>query len=168
MQTLALAAVCLAHTPTPTPAPDLAWPSWRGPTGDGIAPAGADPPTMWSEEHNVRWKVALPGLGNSTPVVIGERIFLTAAIDLSAPTEGTPEAPTFGPQPGPPNAAHAHRSIVLALDRATGRELWRTTVHEGVPHENRLGDVFDASPVVVARELYLRGRSHLYCISEPR
>jgi len=55
------------------------WPQWRGPLGTGAAPAGR-PPVEWSETKNIRWKAALPGKGHSTPIVWGERIFLTTAI----------------------------------------------------------------------------------------
>ena len=55
------------------------WPQWRGPLGTGVAP-NADPPVEWSEDKNIRWKRALPGLGHSTPIIWGDRIFLTAAI----------------------------------------------------------------------------------------
>src|SRR5688572_5180367 len=95
-----LSALGVLQGPVAVPALDLAWPNWRGPTGDGVAAAGSDPPAEWSEARNVRWKVALPGLGNSTPVVVGQRLFLTTAIDLAAPAGGAPEAPTYGPQPG--------------------------------------------------------------------
>ncbi|MFM8283825.1 MAG: PQQ-binding-like beta-propeller repeat protein [Planctomycetaceae bacterium] len=56
------------------------WPSWRGPAGDGVA-TGAGYATRWSPTENVRWKVALPGLGASTPAVWGDRIVLTCTID---------------------------------------------------------------------------------------
>ena len=46
------------------------WPQWRGPEGNGVAPL-ADPPVQWSEGENVRWKIALPGTGHSTPIVWG-------------------------------------------------------------------------------------------------
>ena len=55
------------------------WPSWRGPLRTGVAPQ-ANPPVEWSENRNVRWKVKLPGLGHSSPVVWGDSIFLTTAI----------------------------------------------------------------------------------------
>lgn len=124
--------------------PTLHWPRWRGPTWDGVAAPDAAPPVEWSETENIAWKVALPGLGNSTPLVVGDRLFLTAAVDLGAPAAKS-DAP-LGPQPGPPVAGSVHRSLVLALDRATGRELWRTTVHEGVPHEKGHPTGSHASP----------------------
>jgi len=54
------------------------WPGWRGPAGNGLS-AGS-PPVEWSEEKNVRWKVEIPGKGNSSPVVWGDRVFVTTAI----------------------------------------------------------------------------------------
>jgi outer membrane protein assembly factor BamB len=54
------------------------WPRWRGPSGQGTA-SGAGFPDAWSATENVRWKVPVPGLGNSSPVVWGDRIFLTTA-----------------------------------------------------------------------------------------
>lgn len=64
---------------TPKPAPAEAdWPQFRGPLGNGIAPK-ARPPLVWSETKNVKWKTPLPGRGRSSPVVLGDRIWLTTA-----------------------------------------------------------------------------------------
>src|SRR5437868_14086951 len=54
------------------------WPGWRGPTADGVS-AEKGLPVTWSATENVRWKVAVPGAGVSSPVVWGERVFLTAS-----------------------------------------------------------------------------------------
>ena len=54
------------------------WGNWRGPDVNGVA-TGGNPPTEWSEENNIRWKVPIPGLGSSSPVVWGDRIFVTSA-----------------------------------------------------------------------------------------
>src|SRR5438094_710571 len=54
------------------------WPSWRGPTNNGICKETGLPLT-WSETKNVAWKLPLPGKGSSTPVIWGDRIFLTGA-----------------------------------------------------------------------------------------
>ena len=55
------------------------WAQWRGPLGTGVAPRG-NPPVVWSEEKNVRWKIAIPGKGHSTPIIWGDRIFITTAV----------------------------------------------------------------------------------------
>ena len=63
----------------PTPDPKIMnWPSWRGPSGQGYVQNRAVPLT-WSESENLLWKADLPGRGNSSPIVWGDRIFLTAA-----------------------------------------------------------------------------------------
>src|SRR5690349_10331049 len=77
------------------PAADLdQWPQWRGPLFNGVAPH-ANPPTEWSETKNVRWKVALPGKGHSTPVVWGDRVFVTSAVPF-----GESFAPKYSGAPG--------------------------------------------------------------------
>ncbi|MFT4541177.1 MAG: hypothetical protein ACI835_003638 [Planctomycetota bacterium] len=114
-------AVCIAATfaraQTAIGLPQLEWPGWRGPLDDGHAEAKVMLPLEWSEKSNVRWKVKLPGLGNSSSVIAGDRAFLTAAIELEIRARKSTEVV---PQPGPPNADHRHQTIVLALERATG------------------------------------------------
>src|SRR2546425_7007178 len=56
------------------------WPRWRGPSGQGLA-EGSGYPDKWSDRENVLWKAALPGSGNSSPIIWGDRIFLTTAYD---------------------------------------------------------------------------------------
>ena len=53
------------------------WPQWRGPAYDGVSQE-TNLPARWSDTENVAWKLALPGMGSSTPAVWGERIFLTS------------------------------------------------------------------------------------------
>ncbi|MEM9799655.1 MAG: PQQ-binding-like beta-propeller repeat protein [Planctomycetota bacterium] len=130
--TILLTALLLQAAPT-----DLHWPHWRGPTRDGVAAAEVAPPLEWSESKNVRRKVPIDGLGNSTPIAVGERLYLTTAIDL----EGL-----AGPQPGAPGIAHRHAYVVLAIDRATGEEAWRTVVHEAMPHPKQHATGSHASP----------------------
>jgi outer membrane protein assembly factor BamB len=68
------------------------WPQWRGPLATGAAPEG-QPPTSWAEDRNVQWKVEVPGFGNSTPVIWGNRIYLATAITESkAPAAGAAAA----------------------------------------------------------------------------
>jgi len=83
------------------------WPGWRGPQGNGIASADQSPPLKWSKAENVVWKAAIPGRGHSSPTVVGDRVLIATAEE--------------------------DREIqsVLCFDRRTGKELWRTAVHEG-------------------------------------
>ncbi|QDV55545.1 PQQ-binding-like beta-propeller repeat protein [Rosistilla oblonga] len=83
------------------------WPFWRGPDQNGVASAKQTPPTSWSETENVLWRAEVPGRGHSSPVVIGDRVFITSA-DHEREVQ-----------------------IVLGLDRATGKQLWETIVHRG-------------------------------------
>src|SRR5690242_7773960 len=57
---------------------DRNWPQWRGPHQDGVAP-DANPPVTWSETNHVKWKVKIPGEGNSTPIVWGNKVFVQTA-----------------------------------------------------------------------------------------
>ena len=82
------------------------WPWWRGPTRDGVAKAGQAIPQSWGEDEHVLWKAKVPGRGHASPTVVGDRVFLASA------DEGN------GTQ------------WVLAYDRNTGAEVWRTVVHE--------------------------------------
>ena len=61
-------------------APAADWPAWRGPTGDGVSPE-EDLPLRWSETEGVRWKTPLPEPGSSTPIVWGDRVLLTQAVE---------------------------------------------------------------------------------------
>src|SRR5690606_21025070 len=78
----------LAAAPSVAQDGDSNWASWRGPAGTGAVAAG-NPPVEWSEANNIKWKVALPGLGNSTPIVWQDRMYLTTAIQTD---EDGPEA----------------------------------------------------------------------------
>ena len=86
-------------------APD--WPAWRGPNADGQAALGQRLPLRWSDNGNVLWRAEVRGRGHSYPTVVGNRIYLATA-DLAT-----------------------EQQLVLCFDRATGRKVWETAVHEG-------------------------------------
>ncbi len=112
------------------------WPSWRGPTANGVAPKSADPPTKWDEKTNIKWKVPIDGRGSATPVVWEDRLFILTAIktDREAKPEEMPKVdPKFATRTQPPT--HWYKFDVICLDRNTGKELWRKTAAEAVPHE---------------------------------
>ncbi len=75
------------------------WPAWRGPQGTGVTRESA--PLIWSQTDHVRWKTPLPGPGNSTPIIWGDHVFLTQAL------EG------------------GKRRALIALERGDGRQLWQ-------------------------------------------
>lgn len=153
---LACAAVTSADSPN--------WPQWRGPLGTGEAP-DADPPTQWSEEENVRWKIALPGRGHSTPIVWRDQVFLTAAVPVGPALE-----PKFSGAPGAHDnlpVTRRHQFMVFALSRGDGRILWRKTVREALPHEggHHSGSLASASPVTDGEHLFaFFGSYGLYCL----
>ncbi|MBI3683792.1 MAG: PQQ-like beta-propeller repeat protein [Acidobacteria bacterium] len=109
------------------------WPQWRGPSGSGVS-AETGLPVEWSE-RNIAWKAPLRGLGVSSPIVWGERVFVTYQVGAGALRQG--RHPTFV-QSGDPVAAGEHplggaRSegidakitlVVAAFDRSTGKRLW--------------------------------------------
>jgi outer membrane protein assembly factor BamB len=117
------------------------WPKWRGPDETGAAAAG-NPPVEWSESKNVRWKIAIPGRGASSPIVLGDVIYLTTAVPVDGaasaspapePSEGaSPQGGRRrGPPPRTPDAVLRH--VVLAIDRHDGTVRWEKTVRETKP-----------------------------------
>ena len=54
-----------------------AWTRFRGPDGSGVSTEAVSTPTTWSDTENLKWKTALPGPGSSSPIVVGDKIFLT-------------------------------------------------------------------------------------------
>ncbi len=95
------ATILLATTAGFTIAAD--WPAWRGPTGQGVSEE-KNLPLKWSAKDNVKWKVALANQGNSTPVIWGEKLFLTQA-----------------------NKGGTERSLIC-FNRADGKILWQKTI----------------------------------------
>src|SRR5512143_2886139 len=98
---LVIMIACLLRTGVHAIAGPGDWPYWRGPHADGMAVG--DAPLKWSDTENVRWKIDIPGLGNSSPVISGDQIFLTTAI----PTGAAPAA--AAPPPPPPPATGGRR-----------------------------------------------------------
>ena len=142
------------------------WHQWRGPQASG-ASADGNPPIKWSETENILWKVEIEGLGNSTPIVWQDRVFLTTTIDtgradpdLTPPNE-QPERP-FGITY--PNTFHQY--VVLCLDRNSGDEVWRRVAAEEVPQEGHHGDnsFATSSPTTDGERLYVWfGIAGMYC-----
>lgn len=148
-------------------ADDHHWNQWRGPEGNGVSRT-ANPPTHWSESENIRWKVAVPGNGTSTPVIHGQQVFLLTTIntgerDLSIPNpENQPKTNFFDIKR--PNTKHEY--VVLCLDRNTGSVLWKRTAAKKIPHEgaHQDNDFASASPITDGELLWCWfGSAGLYC-----
>ncbi|MCB1080081.1 MAG: PQQ-binding-like beta-propeller repeat protein, partial [Verrucomicrobiae bacterium] len=100
------------------------WPSWRGPNGDGKLAEAADYPKEWSATKGIAWKVALPDRGNSSPIVSGDKVFLT-----QSEKEGQ------------------LRSLIC-FDAKSGKELWKQTIDHGkVEQTHKTNPHCPASPV---------------------
>lgn len=140
------------------------WPQWRGPLANGVAPR-AEPPLEWSETRNIRWKMPLPGKGHSTPIIFGDRVFLTAAVPV-----GDAQKPVYDNAPGTHDnvpVTHKHQFVVLAVSRRDGKMLWMRAVREEFPHEggHETGSLASNSPVTDGERLYaFFGSRGLYCL----
>lgn len=110
------------------PAAAAEWNQFRGPASSGLADEKADPPVEFGPERNVLWKAALPP-GKSSPVFAGQRIFVTAH-----------------------DGDQLH---TIALDRRTGKELWRQTVQRPRKEaRHKLNDPAAPTPVTDGRNVY--------------
>jgi outer membrane protein assembly factor BamB len=135
-RSLFVAVFCLIHT---TALADN-WPAWRGPTADGKC-TETNLPISWSPDENIRWKVKLPGPGNSTPIIWQDRIFLTQAIDKGK------------------------KRSLICIDREDGGRVWQKTIdftqaeptHDTNPYCSASA-VTDGENVVVSH-----GSAGLYC-----
>ena len=111
------------------------WPSWRGPLNRGVA-LRAEPPLVWSETTNVRWKVELPGLGSATPVVWGDRVFVLTAVRTERAEKGPGLFSRIRTRiMGGQSSTHLQQFVILAIDRRDGTVLWDHVVREANPHQ---------------------------------
>ena len=113
------------------------WPGWRGPRGDGTSEE-KNVPLEWSATKNVRWKAAIPGIGHSSAIVFGDRVFVTSCVDRKPAGKDTDGD-----------------RVLLALDRRDGKVLWEKTVVtsklEGKhPHNSRAS----ATPATDGKYVY--------------
>jgi outer membrane protein assembly factor BamB len=144
------------------------WPQWRGPLGSGAAPH-ANPPLSWSEQggnrRNIRWKTEIPGRGHSTPIVWGDRVFLTTAIPFG---DALPPRPSTAPgnHDNLP-VTHRHKFVALAIDRTGGEIVWQQTLCEALPLEqgHYTGSLASNSPATDGENVYaFFGSFGLYCL----
>ena len=84
-------------------AASVEWPAWRGPHGDGQSDE-TNAPTSWSTTENVHWKVLIPGKGHSSPIVWGDRVFVTTALESQ------------------------QKRMLICLNRLDGKTIWEREV----------------------------------------
>jgi outer membrane protein assembly factor BamB len=160
------------------------WPQWRGPFFNGVAKGAA--PVEFSDAKNIKWKIAIPGRGFSTPVIWGDRIFLTTAVPTGkvsqpAPQPEQPQNPAQGSaqgsaggrgqgRGGPGGGAGAgeeQKFMVMCLDKKTGKTLWERVAKVATPHEGyhrQYGSFASTAPLTDGRYLYASfGSRGIYC-----
>ena len=141
------------------------WHHWRGPHATGAA-VEANPPTTWSETENIRWKVAIPGIGHAAPIIWEDKIFIQTAIEGKEEKEKVEDDNLFGgffqKDSGP-----KYKFDLLAINRSDGSILWQKTLREINPHEGTHRDATYASnsPVTDGEYIYAYfGSRGLYCV----
>jgi len=144
------------------------WPQWRGPDYDGMA--RGDAPLHWSDTEHIKWKAEIPGRGHSSPVIWGDKIFVTTAVPTGVVPPAAPEAAASGrgrwgagsrgPQP-------EQKLILMALDRKTGKLLWQQVAKVASPHEGyhpTYGSFASNSPVTDGKHVIaFFGSRGVYC-----
>jgi outer membrane protein assembly factor BamB len=107
------------------------WPSWRGPTGDGVSQE-TDVPVRWAAAYNIAWKTPIPGKGHSSPVVWGDRVFVTSAVK------------------------NDKTRLLVAVDRRTGKVLWLRIVLRAPPEKiNRLNSLASSTPATDGKHVWV-------------
>ena len=120
--------------PAPSPA-TASWPSFRGPNASGVAD-GQNLPEKWDAKTNdgILWRTPIPGLAHSSPVVWGDRIFVTSAI--SSKGNATFKPGLYGDGDASDDRS-SHKWMLYAIDKRTGKILWERVASEGEPRNKR-------------------------------
>ena len=98
------------------------WARFRGPNGSGVSPDAQPGPVTWSETENLKWKIDLSGPGASSPIVVGDRVFVTYWSG-------------FATQRGNPGEQKDLRRHLVCIDRQTGKTLWNQSVEPVLPED---------------------------------
>lgn len=122
------------------------WLRFRGPNGSGVSDS-TDVPMRWSASENLQWKVDLPGPGSSSPIVMGDRVYVTCYTGYGVDKES----------PGEPSNLERH---LLCFDRETGTEIWRATVGSAVDEDAYEGFITEhgyasSTPVTDGERIYV-------------
>lgn len=116
------------------------WPQWRGPDGSGISNE-KNLPAKWTPTTNIKWKAAIPGRGHSSPIVWGNRVFVTTAVEGDVVSGAKAVKHMAGDKeflhPDSIGADRKHQFKVIALNRESGKVLWEAVAWEGTPYDNR-------------------------------
>lgn len=140
------------------------WSSFRGHYARGYLD-NANLPDIWNMEtmENVQWKIPIPGLGLSCPVVWDETIFITTAVS-EADNEGI-KIGMYG-DGEPVDDESVHRWMVYAIDKSSGEILWERTAHTGIPEVKRHPKSSHANPTMATDGVHVVaffGSEGVYC-----
>jgi len=141
---------------------DDQWPQFRGPLSLGVA---EDPnlPDTWSQTENVAWKTAIPGNGWSSPIIWGDKIFVTSVINTGE-TEPPKKGLYFGGERK--TSTDEHRWMAYCVDWKTGKILWERELQRGVPPSSRhlKNSYASETPVTDGERVYFYfGNLGLFC-----
>jgi outer membrane protein assembly factor BamB len=107
------------------------WPQWRGPRLDGTS-TETNVPTHWSATENIRWKTPIPGKGHSSPIVWGDRVFVTTCLEAQ------------------------QKRMLLCIDRVSGKVLWQNEVLKALlEHKNKLNSYASATPATDGKYVWV-------------
>jgi outer membrane protein assembly factor BamB len=142
------------------------WPSFRGSFASGVSD-GPALPEGWDVEtgEGIRFRVPIPGLAHSSPIVWGERIFLTTAVSSEASADFKPGL--YGSGDASPDRSE-HEWRVLCLDKRSGKLLWQKTAKSGRPKDKRhiKATYANSTPATDGRHVVaFFGSEGLFCFS---
>jgi outer membrane protein assembly factor BamB len=116
------------------------WSQWRGPEGTGLSNE-TNLPIEWGAGKNIRWSATIPGQGHSSPIVWGNKVFLTTDIEGETVPGAKAVEHKLGGQvfvhPDSVGSNRKHTFKLLCFDRSTGKVLWERTAYEGTVYDNR-------------------------------
>ncbi|MCA9082930.1 MAG: PQQ-binding-like beta-propeller repeat protein [Planctomycetaceae bacterium] len=109
-----------------TPCSGSDWTRFRGENGSGIAADAGSIPTSWGEDQNLKWKCELPGPGASSPIVVGDRVFVTSWSGYADGSDAEGDLENL-------------KRHLVCVDRASGKILWKSTVDATLPEDSFRG-----------------------------
>lgn len=122
------------------------WPTFRGPDGTGVTDS-AKPPVQWTSSEGVAWKTELPGPGSSSPVVFGDRVFVTCYTGYGVDRRNTGSIDDL-------------TRLLLCVSRTTGKVVWTARVPAVTPEDPYRGYITEhgyasSTPVTDGRAVYV-------------
>ena len=113
------------------------WPWWRGPQRDGIVRQSQTPPTKWSATEGIVWTADVPGRGNGSAIVVGDRVILATCDEASG------------------------SQSVLAYDRKSGKQLFQKVIHtDGAMRKNNRSTGASSTPASDGERIYINFANH--------